>query len=84
MCPDVFIQVRLLCERGIAPEFLREWTGEGLFFGVDPHVVKEVVPFPEDEPASRVLTSHNLQCPFCFWILVFVDSESVSGGNMVV
>ena len=42
---------------------------------------REVVPLPEDHPASRELASHNFKSSLGLRIFILVDYEFVSTGN---
>ena len=68
----MFIQIALLCET-LATSFY--WADKWSFIGMNPHMVKQIMPFPKGLAAIVMVTEKNLRPATCLHIVIFYISE---------
>ena len=70
----MFIQIALLSET-LATAF--NWADKWSFICMNPHMVKQIMPFPKGFAAIFMVTEENLRPATCLHIVIFYISEEL-------
>ena len=81
---NMLIQIGLLRKVEMTSKLLLKWATEGLFFGVNPQVIVEIVPLPEVHEATVVFAFQYLHKPLRLRIFILVDLIVLAGGHVVI
>ena len=84
VCPNMFVQVAFLRKSQQTIITVSKRTCVGSLLGVNPQVVKEIVPLAEAHLTAWEFTLHDAQQSQSPWIFVLIYSKLPGTGNEVL